>query len=219
MGTDPSAGPPPIRVLIVDDHPAIRQGLGLLLASEGITVCAEASGRIEALTRLEECQPDLTLVDLSLGDEDGRLLIADLRKRALRSLVYSMHEEGQCVEGAIAAGALGYVTKREVHGVLVQAIREVAAGRRFVSPRAAMALADRIADARGDDVRGELSHQEWQVYRLLGEGESTAGIATALTISTRTVESYYARILLKLGLDGMRELRRHAINHLRSGDF
>lgn len=204
-----------IRVLIVDDHPAVRQGLGLLLASEGIIVCAEASGRAEALARVEECRPDLTLVDLLLGEEDGMAVVAELHRRGSRSLVYSMHEDGRHVEEAFAAGALGYVTKREVHRVLVEAIREVAGGRRFVSPRAAVALSDRITDAEAKDAVDELSKQERHVYRLIGEGEGTTEIAATMSISTRTVESYYSRILVKLGLDGMRELRRHAIGHLR----
>ena len=204
----------PIRVLLVDDHPAVRQGLALLLAPEGIAVSAEAGGRSEALARQDEDCPDLALVDLSLGGEDGLPLIADLRARGVPVLVYSMHEDPRRVGGAFAAGALGYVTKREVHRVLVEAIREVAAGRRFISPNAALALANRIADAPSSTVR-DLSLQERQVYRLLGEGEGTLEIAAALNISARTVESYYTRILDKLGLEGMHELRRHAISHLR----
>jgi DNA-binding NarL/FixJ family response regulator len=215
MHGDAMEGSTSIKVLIVDDHPAVCQGLTLLLACDGIAVCAEASGRDEALARTSEHRPDVALVDLSLGEEDGLPLVADLHERGLRSVIYSMHEDGRRVAEAFSAGALGYVTKREIRGVLVQAIREVAAGRRFVSPRAALALADRIADARGDGVHVALSGQERHVYRLLGQGEGTAEIAAALHISTRTVESYYTRILTKLGLTGMYELRRHAISHLR----
>jgi len=132
----------PLRVLVVDDHPAVLQGLGFLLGPEGISVCGEAGNCAEALAAIETQHPDIVLVDLSLGDEDGVSLIADLGKRALPSIVYSIHEDGGHVKRAFAAGALGYVTKREVHRVLMQAIFEVAAGRRFVSPRAAMALAE-----------------------------------------------------------------------------
>jgi DNA-binding NarL/FixJ family response regulator len=212
----PTGESTPVRVIVVDDHPAVRQGLSLLLEPEGITVCAEAGGRAEALARVEEFRPDLAVVDLSLGEEDGMGLVADLHERGMPALVYSMHEDGMHVESAIAAGALGYVTKREIHRVLVNAIREVAAGRRFISPRAALALADRVADARTDNACDELSNQEREVYSLLGEGAGTTEIAAAMNISTRTVESYYARILVKLELEGMRDLRRHAINHLRN---
>ncbi|MDX9973154.1 MAG: response regulator transcription factor [FCB group bacterium] len=216
MDLEPWVDSTPIRILVVDDHPAVCQGLGLLLESERIFVCGEAGGLNEALACVDRCRPDLALVDLSLGDEDGMVLVKNLHARGLPSLVYSMYEDGRHVEGAFAAGALGYVTKREIRGVLVQAIREVAAGRRFVSPRAAVALASRIADARPDDGYVDLSSQERQVYRLLGEGQGTGEIAAALGISVRTVESYYARILVKLGLDGMRDLRRHAIGYLRT---
>lgn len=213
MTTDRQKNCTAIRVLIVDDHPAIRQGLKLLLEPEGVTVCAEADSLAEALATCQQHQPDVVLVDLSLGDEDGAVLLEGLRERGLPSLVYSMHEDGLHVTRAFAAGALGYVTKREVHRVLVQAISEVAAGRRFVSPRAAVALAEQFVDSPEDTVLRGLSRQEQEVYRLLGNGETTKQIAAAMKISTRTVESYFDRILVKMGLAGMHELRCHAISH------
>ncbi len=206
---------PRIRVVLVDDHPAVRQGLALLLAPEGIEVCAEAGGRAEALARVEERRPDLAIVDLSLDGEDGLALVADLHERAVPVLVYSMHDDARRVGSAFAAGALGYVTKRAFHRVLVQAIREVAAGRRFVSPGAAAALAEGLAGSRADDAVGKLSPHERKVYELLGRGEGAFEIAAALHISNHTVESYYARILVKLGMNGMQELRRHAIDHFQ----
>lgn len=214
MTTDRLKNCTAIRVLIVDDHPAIRQGLNLLLEPEGVTVCAEADSLEETLATCQQHRPDVVLVDLSLGDEDGTILLEALRERGLPSLVYSMHEDGHHVTRAFAAGALGYVTKREVHRVLVQAISEVATGRRFVSPRAAVALAEQqVADDLEDTVLRELSRQEQEVYRLLGNGETTKQIAAAMKISARTVESYFDRILVKMGLSGMRELRYHAISH------
>jgi len=207
---------PAIRVLIVDDHPAVRQGLALLLEPKGISVCAEAGGRAEAMTLLEKHAPDVVLVDLSLGGEDGLVLLEELRNRGCRALVYSMHEDGRRVAGAFAAGTQGYVTKREVHGVLVQAIREVARGGRFVSPRAALALASHAAGAPFEAAQSQLSVQEQQVYRLLEEGKATRDIAAAMGISVRTVESYCERICTKMGLDGMRELRHYASSHPNS---
>jgi len=208
-------GPARIRVLLVDDHPAVRQGLALLLAPDGIDVDAEASGRAEALSRARERQPDLAIVDLTLDGEDGTVLIGALRARNIPVLVYSMHKDAWHVEGAFAAGALGYVTKRELHGVLVQAVREVAEGRRFVSPVAAVALVDLATGTAAQGRAGSLSQQEREVYQLLGQGEGTGEIAAALNISARTVESYYARILVKLGLDGMHQLRQHAITNVK----
>ena len=181
MNSDPLTSSKPIRVLLVDDHPAVRQGLALLLLPEGIAVRAEAAGRAEALARLEECRPDLAIVDLSLDAEEGTTLIADLRMRNVPVLVYSMHKDARHVEGAFAAGALGYVTKRDLQNVLVQAIREVAAGRGFVSPTAALAMAERVTEPQGDDELRSLSHQEREVYQRLGNGEGTFEIAAALT--------------------------------------
>jgi DNA-binding NarL/FixJ family response regulator len=202
-----------IQVLLVDDHPAVREGLALLLAPDGIDVVAEASAHAEALARVKERRPDLAIVDLSLDSEDGAALIADLRARDVPALAYSMHNDARHVEGAFAAGALGYVTKRELHDVLVRGVREVAAGRQFVSPVAAVALAQRATQSHKGPGAGDLSQQERQVYQLLGNGEGTYEIAAAMNISTRTVESYYARIIVKLGVSGMYELRHHAITH------
>ena len=213
MDDDPSPPNMLIRIMIADDHPAVCQGLKLLLEPEGITVCAQASRRVEALAQAEKHCPDLVLVDLSLGDDNGITLVGNLQCLGLPSLVYSMHEDARHVEEALAAGAQGYVTKREVHRLLVQAIRETAAGRRFVSPRAALGLADRTVVERSDTLHAELSRQERNVYRLMGRGEGTSQIARMLKISARTVESYYSRILVKLDLETMRELRRHAIDH------
>jgi DNA-binding NarL/FixJ family response regulator len=178
-------------------------------------VCAEAAGRQEALAHLQKCHPDLAIVDLSLEREDGTALIADLHKREVPVLVYSMHNDAPHVEGAFAAGALGYVTKREFHEVLVQAVREVAASRRFVSPHAASALAESHTGAQRDDAVAKLSPHEREVYQLLGQGEGLLEISAALNVSAHTVESYYSRIQVKLRLNGMYELRRHAIEYVR----
>jgi len=206
---------PPIRVLLVDDHPAVRQGLALLLETEGIEVCAEAERRDEALARLKECRPDLAIVDLSLDGEDGGTLISHLHRRAVPVLVYSMHNDARRVASAFAAGALGYVTKREFHAVLVQGIREVAGGRRFVSAAAVAALAESTTGDSADDGLRQLSPHELEVYGLLGRGERAFEIASALHVSHHTVESYCQRIKFKLRLSGMHALRRHAIEYFQ----
>ncbi len=217
MRNELAVGGASVRVMIVDDHPAVRQGLVFLLESEGITVCAAVETVAGALACVEKDQPDMALVDISLIDEDGTELIAELSARNLPCLAYSMHEDGRHVEAAFAGGARGYVTKREMHGVLVRAIGEVAAGGRFVSPRAAVALAEYAADRGAKEPQNELSNQEGQVYRLLGGGAGTTEIACVMGISTRTVESYFARIQVKMGLEGMRALRHHAIGRFRDG--
>jgi len=204
-----------IRILLVDDHPAVRQGVAVLLAPDGIEVCAEAGTCAGALERLDEVQPDLAVVDLSLEGEDGLQLIAELSARGLNTLVYSMHEDARRVQGAFAAGALGYVTKREFHGVLVEALREVAAGRRFVSPKAAAAL----VGAPAPGAARPLSPREDHVYRLLGQGLNSTEIAARLEISGHTAETYFSRLRNKLNLKTMHELRRHAIDGFRKPDL
>lgn len=203
-----------IRVLLVDDHPAVRAGLALLLAREDITVCGEAEGRSQALSAADHETPDVALVDLSLGAENGLDLIGDLDARGIPVLVYSMHEDGEHIQQALSAGARGYVTKRAMHRVLTLAIREVAGGREFLGPRAASALAAQLARAGKRAAQRALSEREREVYGLLGEGATTSEIAETMDVSTHTVESYCARLMEKLGLNGMRPLRREAIRHL-----
>ncbi len=199
----------------MDDHPAVRRGLALLLAPEGVDVCGEAASRADALSGLKERRPDVAIVDLSLDHEDGLVLVSELHQRNVKVVVYSMHGDARRVRGAVSAGALGYVTKREMEEVLVQAIREVAAGRRFMSPTAAAALAESVARSHADDAVQKLSPHERTVYDLLGQGADTFDIAAALHISNHTVDSYYGRILVKLELTGMHDLRRHAIEYAR----
>ena len=142
MDAEPTKTPKPIRVLVVDDHAAVCQGLALLLESEGIAACAQASGRAEALVRIAEWRPDLALVDLSLGDDDGMVLVADLHRLGIPVVVCSSHEDAEHVRCALAAGARAYVTKREAGTALVHAIRETLDGWILVSPRAAADLVD-----------------------------------------------------------------------------
>lgn len=208
-----------VRVFLVDDHPAVRQGLALLLSQSGCVVCGEAGCRAEALDKLarlagepstqSHSQADVAVVDLSLGEESGMDLLDELQRRNIRSLVYSMHEDAGAIERAFGRGANGYVTKREVAGVLLEAIAEVLTGRRYVSPVAARTLASRMLapDAAG----AGLSHREEDILARLGRGDSSADIAAALHISVRTVETYYSRIMEKLDIVGMKELRKHAI--------
>ncbi len=201
--------PPPIRLFMVDDHPAVRQGLRLLLEQEGIVICGEAGDTDAALEQIPAASPDLVMVDLSLGKESGLTLLRTLTSlvSGVPLLVYSMHEDAFHIEQAFSAGASGYVTKREISSVLTFAIGESLAGRRYASPRAKSVLEAMPPHARGAE---PLSHRELQVYKFLGEGYTTAAIAEDLGVSRRTVDSYYARIQEKLGAHGMEELRRRA---------
>lgn len=200
-----------IRVLLAEDHPAVRQGLSLLLAQEGIGVCAEAASRSEALARVDDATPNIALVDLSLGDESGLDLIQELTGRNIPVLIYSMHEDPEVVEQCFKSGARGFVTKREDASALVRAIRDVQAGKLHISPRIAQSCALRMLNPAQTQGVCSLSVREKQILAMLGHGESNKGIASELGISIRTVESYFARLIDKIGVDGMRELRKHAI--------
>ncbi|QEM69564.1 response regulator transcription factor [Geobacter sp. FeAm09] len=202
------------RIILVDDHPAVRQGVALLLAQEGVAVCCEAENRAGTLEVLDGCRADVALVDLSLGDESGLDLVGDMKRRGIAVVIYSMHEDTGSIERAFAAGVNGYVTKRDLASDLIRAVRDVLDGRRHISPRAAQSLARKlVSDPAG--VQDEcLSERERQVLSLISQGDATVDIATTLAVSTRTVETYYARIMEKLHLDGMKALRRYALRNV-----
>lgn len=201
------------RIFVIDDHPVVRQGLKQLLAQESHAVCGEATNRRETLERIGSSGADLALLDLSLGEESGIELISELHKTGMRVLVYSMHEDADTIEKAFAAGADGYVSKREMEDVLFSAISDLLAGRRHVGPRAAGSLANKALFAPREKAKRLLSERETHILALLGRGESNADIAAALCLSVRTVETYFSRIIVKLDLSGMKELRRYAIRN------
>lgn len=202
-----------LRVFVVDDHPVVTLGVRALLAGEGMIVVGTAGGAEAALRALGEGGVDVVIVDLHLGRPilDGIALIEALGslRQPPRAVVYSMHEDADTIARALAAGARGYVSKGEVWQTLVRAIRVVGEGGRFLGPAAARALGE--LDGGPAEGHAHLSEREREVFRLLGEGFGVSEIATRLDLSARTVESFCARIIDKLGLSGMRELRRAAI--------
>ncbi len=207
----------PFRLFLVDDHAMVREGLAAVLQQSGFSICGQAGSLEEALAHPGLDSADLAVVDLSLGQKSGLELIQELQERRLRSLVYSMHEDSNVVRKAFAAGAAGYVTKREVASCLVEAVHSVLAGNRYVSPRAGIGLVARDWVEAEAHPFGDLSGQQQRLYELLGEGLSGEEIAEVLHVSPRTVESYAARMMQKLNVSGMKELRRAAIaKRLRS---
>ena len=197
------------KVLLIDDHPAVRHGLGLVLAGAAHTICGEAGSIAETLEQIGSTRAEIALLDLSLGEESGVELIAPLCEQGMAVLVYSMHEDAVSVRAALNAGAKGYVSKREMAEVLLAAVDRVLAGASFVSARAAQVLACSAPTGEPDD--SALSEREKQILAMLARGESNSQIAEAFSISVRTVETYFGRIAAKLGIVGTRELRRYAI--------
>lgn len=196
------------RLFLVDDHPALREGLRLFLEHHGFEICGEAGDASSALATIPLAAPELVVVDLSLGGESGLTLLRVLadRRPPLPLLVYSMHEDPFRVRQALAAGASGYVAKREASTHLTRAVEELLSGRSYLSPAVEEALAGEAGEARAAE---PLSPRELLIYSLLAQGWGTPAIAGRLGVSRRTVESYYTRILAKLGLPGMEALRRH----------
>ena len=179
------------RVFLVDDHPAMRNGLSLLLAKSGHVVCGEAENRAEVLVRLEGARAEVALVDLTLGEESGLDLIDDLLARDVAVIVYSMHEDRKTIERSFAKGASGYVTKREVTDVLLASLDAVLAGRRYASPRATQSLASRFFTAV-ENREIPLSQREEQIIAMIARAETNDEIAKALHLSTHTVKTYYS---------------------------
>jgi DNA-binding NarL/FixJ family response regulator len=208
----------PIRVYIVDDHPLVREWLGNLLRLEtDIQVAGSAADPASALRDMLPHPPDIAVVDLSLQRGSGLDLIKDLHAQlpSAKVVVLSMHEEMTDLERAFRAGASGYVMKRESTGQIVEAIRQVAAGRMFANPSVLADLAARMVGRpanRGVDAIDTLSDRELEVFRRLGEGRSTRDIADALNVSLKTIQTYCARIKEKLGLDDGQELARVAFH-------
>jgi DNA-binding NarL/FixJ family response regulator len=198
------------RVFLVDDHPAMRQGLALLLTQDGLEICGEAQNRAEMMARIDIAKPEIVLLDISLGEESGIDLIADIRAREAKVLCYSMLEDSATIRRAFDAGAAGYVTKRELADSLLLAVREVLAGKHHTSPGAAQGLS-----IHGDEssTAAPLSQREKQIVALIGNGIPNTEIAATLNISVRTVEAYCTRIMDKLDIRGMREFRQYAIRN------
>jgi DNA-binding NarL/FixJ family response regulator len=206
---------PPIRLLLVDDHPLVREGLVARLDGEAdIRVVGEAGDADEALRRVAECRPNVVLMDIGMRGTNGIELTAQLLERQpdLIVLMLSMYDSAEYAQRAMAAGARGYVLKDSPSREILSAIRTVFAGGTYLSP----ALAQRLF--RMPTPRVLLSEREQQILALLGQGQASKQIARALDISVRTVESHRQSIRRKLDLAGQAELIKYAVEHARRGD-
>jgi DNA-binding NarL/FixJ family response regulator len=203
------------KVLIVDDHPLMREGLNELFAAEtDLEVCGEADSAASALKAIELLGPDVVVLDLTLGADDGVSLVGTLRQRwpALPILVLSMHDEAVYGERLLAMGVRGYVMKQEASQVIVTALRKVIAGEHYVSAALAGRLYARMTrhrdQAQPTDV---LTAREREVLRQIARGKSTQDIAAALGMSAKTVDSHRRNMREKLGLASAADLVRYAV--------
>ena len=167
-----------VRIFLIDDHPTMRAGLAMLLSHVGYTICGEAENQAELLERIDSCDADVVLLDLSLAEENGLDLLDALQQRNIAALVYSMHENWGTIEQAFKRGAQGYVTKREGPNVLLEALAEIASGKRYISPRASHGLASRVLSDE-PAAQGILSAREEQIMTCSAKAKPTTTLPTS----------------------------------------
>jgi DNA-binding NarL/FixJ family response regulator len=203
-----------ISVLVVDDHPIVRQGLiGLLGREKDIQIVGEAADGVEALEMIRERDPEVIVMDLAMPKKNGLLATRALLKenRRRKVIVLSMSDDTQSIEQAIQSGVSGYVLKQSATNELLTAIREVHKGNAFFSPPVARVLLS-IQTHTGSD-GAELTLREQEVLQLIAEGQSNKQISIVLEISVKTVEKYRQKIMDKLNIHEVVGLTRYAIAH------
>jgi DNA-binding NarL/FixJ family response regulator len=213
---------PPKKVLIVDDHPMMREGLAQLIGNDpGLEVCGDAGDAQEALEKIASLKPDLVLTDITLPGKNGLELIKDIQALhpGVLVLVLSMHDETLYVERVLRAGGRGYIMKEEGGKKIAQAIRQVLDGQIYVSEKMSAKILE-IFSGHGANVAASpvetLTDREFDVFQLIGQGLATKQMADKLHLSTKTIEVHRANIKAKLGLGSMAELIRYAVRWVES---
>jgi len=205
-----------VRILVCDDHAVVRTGLKLLLQSEeDIEVVGEAGNAQEAVLRTKLLQPDILLLDITMPGKNGIEAAREVAEVSpeTKIVMLSMQDEPSYVREAFGAGASGYVLKEAADTELVRAVREVAAGGRYVHPELGARLAFAEARAQQQAEADPLSDREREVLRLLALGHTNQEIAKLLFISIRTAETHRAHVMQKLDLDSRAALVRYALDH------
>lgn len=208
---------PKARVLLVDDHAIVRQGLAELINDQpDLVTCGEADSPPQAMKVIAEMKPDIAVVDVSLNSGDGIDLCRQIHEQwpSIAILVLSMHDEALYAERALRAGASGYVMKQEPQETVMAAIRRVLRGETHLSEKMAAKLLRSFTGGRADTGTTpleRLSDRELQVFRLIGRGRSVKDIADELFLSPKTVETHKEHIKQKLGLASSNDLLRYAI--------
>jgi two-component system invasion response regulator UvrY len=205
-----------IRVFIADDHAIVREGLKQILNDAGnIVVTGEAESGSLAVQMACSVQTDVMLLDISLPDRSGMEVLKQVRKEvpSMAVLMLSMHREDQYAVRALKAGAAGYLNKQSAPVELVSAIRQVAAGRKYVTPALAQVLANQISDDRPANPHEALSDREYQTLTMIASGMNVSDIARELALSVKTVSMYRARLLLKMGMRHNAEVTHYAIKN------
>ena len=204
-----------IRILIVDDHPIVRQGLRAALAElSDIEIVGEAQDGNEALVMTRQSNPGLVLLDISMPGRSGLEVLSQLRAEfpSMKILILSTYPEKQYAIRCLRGGASGYLTKESASAELVTAIRKVADGRKYVSPSLGELLATEI-NSGGGTPHERLSSREFEVLCLIGRGKTVSQIAEMLSLSLPTINTYRARILEKMEMESTAQLVHYVIEN------
>jgi DNA-binding NarL/FixJ family response regulator len=206
------------RILIVDDHPIVRDGLEYLISKENdLRICGYAENTTAALEAIAMYKPDIAIVDISLkGGRNGLELTSTIKELypQLPVIILSMHEESIYAQRAIRLGARGYVTKHEMTSAIVQAIRKVMSGSIYLSESQASRLVDDLMFDQDKIVTNsveKLTNKELRVFSLIGQGKKTSDIAAELQVSVKTIDTHRLRIKQKLRLTNSSELIKYAV--------
>lgn len=211
------------KVLVVDDHPLVRERVSELINQEpDLQVCGEAEDAVQALKSVEDDKPDLAIVDITLKDSYGVELIRQLKELYpdLPTLVLSMHDESLYGERALRAGARGYLTKQEATKKIIDAIRTIRRGELYVSDKLAGSLVRKVAgrsEGGGGSVADALTDRELEIFQFFGQGMTVKELAQRLLISPKTVEAHREHIKQKLNYKTSGELLRFAIQYSLQG--
>lgn len=205
-----------IRVFIADDHAIVREGLKQILAEQrDIIVAGEANNGLDAIKLFRKAKCHVMLLDISMPDRSGIEVLKQVKKEhpEMAVLMLSMHREDQYAIRSLKAGAAGYLTKQSAPQELVVAIRQVAAGQKYVSAALAQELASQLGDDHETAPHESLSDREYQTLTMIASGKTVSAIAQELSLSVKTISEYRARLLVKMKLKNSAELTHYAIKN------
>lgn len=205
-----------IKLIIADDHSFLREGIKKTIHDEiDMKIVGEASNAAEAVSIIKEKMPDIAIMDISMPGKSGLDVLKDLKamKLKIKVLILSMHPEDRFAIRALKAGAMGYLTKESAPDELVKAIRTILTGRKYVSKSLADKLIDILSDEMDKLPHENLSDREYDVFIKIASGKKAVEIATELSISVHTVNTYRARILEKMSMNSNVELTQYAMQN------
>ncbi|MDZ4850597.1 MAG: response regulator transcription factor [Pirellulaceae bacterium] len=209
----------PARIMIVDDHSMVREGLRLRISAfPDLEVCGEAASEEEAMSLIKQINPHLIIIDISLKSGHGIELIKRIKSShpSIKMLVSSGFQESLYAERALRAGAFGYLNKQDSGEKVIEAIRTVLRGERYVSPEITQRLVSQALGKKGDSTNplDLLTDRELEIFRMIGQGQTSGAIAEGLFLSSHTIDTHRENIKRKLGLKNAAELNRQAVQFL-----